>query len=354
MNEIKNFLNGFTSFCYDNENKRFLCITNDALLLEIAENDFSAKYVIPQNNNISLKDFLAYNSCFYKGKFYFFNFDGTKYVVYDSKCNELKEYFFEGVEATLWDKRKNILDVSIYNNEAYVFFGPRHIVFVIDLVAGNITRTISYDTNENVYFAFEKDRQEYLLSDSKIFTFNYITELMAETKKNDYPRNVQDVFSNDEKLYFLSTDGFISAYKEGQKTNEIKLDKCKKNDYSFLIVLGDKIWLFPKLGEDIVRLYDGDFLAYKEYDSEFGYIVDENWLKIGFKYTNYISTDERIYFPTRIGNKMCSINKLNGSIQWYSIQYPSNEERMELMIRNNKIVYEDKNTKLKEFIIAVV
>ena len=343
-----NLDNAFTTFCVNGE--EMYCITDEGLMMHAYLDSCNAEY--KQIQSKLMKDFLAYKSVFCNDKCFFFSHDGKEYLVYDTvSCCFLKKAILTNITFAL--NSPNVNDVVCKDNDIYVFLKRPAIIVIIDSISGNISDTINYNNAYVSSFAVHSNGKEYIFFDGEeeFIIFNYDNNKLIPRKMGRKIKNIQDVFLYKDIAYFLTKSGMI--YLLSTNTLNINMQKidCKEDELSIIIVTGDKIWLFPKLGENIYFIKENTLFLYDNYEDSFCYIASKQWFDVGSKYINYIEDNEKIVFPLRKSNMVCLIDKLSEEIIWKKIDKPSSFERIRHLLSDTKIIHENSKDDLRNFIL---
>ncbi len=197
---------------------------------------------------------------------------------------------------------------------------------------------LNISTNSERYFEcgyqFENEVWLYHRSKNIIVRYNLVLDSWCEYNLCINIKNCVDMIMYNNKLYLLSSEGSVFCWDPKLEFLEKIADYHNEDSsiYVFekIIVIANKIFLFPSLGEDIVILYlDTKYMEiYKEYPKKFRYF------NLGrSKYYGYCSDNEFCYFAMRSANFMMKIRKSDGKIYWIK---PSPLNPLELLKTHKK------------------
>lgn len=138
--------------------------------------------------------------------------------------------------------------------------------------------------------------------------------------------NLVDAIYIDENIYFLNWFGSIYKWDLKQKQIEIietlKTEPDETKSVSKIIYAGNKLIVFPSLGEDInildVSTYERKI--YQGYPSDFMY-QEKKWSK----FYGYCEDDQYFYFAMRSANYVLKVDKQSGEFIWLKPNIPTSE-----------------------------
>ena len=242
------------------------------------------------------------------------------------------------------DDTTNIFNIEVWNKYIYLFLRKKDEIIVIDK-EGIITKypfvlkedkmvMSSCRVKDEIWFVPKEGKKYYRFSlEKKSFLTD---ELPFELKK------CIDISIYNDQVFILDGNN-IKVWNEEDVYNNVKIKDMVIDEIMFgmLIPLKNKIYILPKMGDDILEVsYDGLLRKYQEYPEGYAYTQPNSWLDIGAKYFSYESKDGIYYFPRRATNYMLSIDSQTENINWIAIKEPGNKESMIYKLESQGIVKE--------------
>lgn len=317
----KNFFeDSFTTCGYWEKDDSLYCITHDGFFMKINCNDFNARFFEPRwigNKTIS---FNSSCSVTVGNNIFFFYSDGSGYLVYDAyEVTAEKKNLC--VEPTPSAEKPNILAAITFNNSIFCFFRNNNEIIKIDGISGRVIGLIDSGCSlENACVSKYKDKALIVFAGTRAARLlDFKSESFSNIELGIKVDKLWDICTSENNIILMSHCGTVQISDMNGNIESYALNG-KDYEYSMMVSEGRRIWIFPGLGKDIYYIEDGRVTKYDEYDSDFKYGANEHWFDVGFKYINSIETNNGIYFPARVGNKIVYINQ-EGELRWKEVHY---------------------------------
>lgn len=257
---------------------------------------------------------------------------GDALIEYNLKDDSYKCYNPECAENPWW----NYIYMTEYNSKLYIFTRYRNVVKVFDCVNKKFS-TIEYDVENQTFYSGERVNDvvwlfprngniivAFDLSSRK--TVEYVVDIKLEDAVNCYADNYD--------IYILTVKGDILVWNI-EKTELRLFRKAKQSEQMGRIVVAKaQIVLLPSLGDKIVIIDKDtcDEKIYEGYPEDFQYIAPSDWSK----YNGYCKSKSKIHFAMRTANYILTIDELTGEILWKKPLLPTDAEKIEYLLKNDK------------------
>ncbi len=266
----------------------------------------------------------------YQGKIYALETSGKNLVIFDL-ANSRCQYRELNCCYQAWG---NFAAFERYGSFYYIF--PRHEkkVFRVNTNDYEITEVVHglngidkpqccCRTGNTIWIVPENGEVigEYHLADGKMKVYGL---------KAVIENAVDTVFMNG-NLYILNQFGLIYRWdteqKEVQKITAMETEHLVEKSVCRMISAGNKLIVFPSLGEDIriLDLVTGEMEIYQDYPADFCY-QELRWSK----YYRNCEDENYYYLAMRSGNYLLKVCKADGRLLWIKPAIPSREEKMKI------------------------
>ncbi len=331
--------NAFTSFAYNQNENAFYAITDRWLIIRISCDDFDAKYIFADSGQKYLEGFVARKSWCDGNNVFFVSFTGEKYIVYNIKSNTIREEYI-GIKDSISNiKTDNVLDLIDYGNYLYLFIKSDSSIVKIEKNTWKIKEVIKADFSFNKSKFIFYNKEEYLIFDKYVKVFSFSDEEFRDAGIKIEFENLLCMYVYQEYIYMLSSSGEIAKCDLLGNIEHYNIGG-KENDFSIIVKAGDKLWVFPSLGDNIYYLQDGVIKLFEEYDEEFSYYAEKDWFLIGSKFFNYVETENNIFFPARVSNRIIALDKTTGNLSFHKITFSDKKPLIKNILIEKNIVKE--------------